>query len=525
MRRDVAIIVGLCLALFFLNMGGWDLWNPDEPRYAEVAREMIVLNDYVIPHLNGEVYTDKPPLFFWLIAGFMYLLGEGSTAAARLPSAIFATATAILTYFLGRFLFGWRVGLFSALVLVTNGEFFWLARRANIDCTLTFFTTLAIVLFWVGHKRVKGKGLFFSLSFLSMGLGFLAKLQVAVVVPVLALACTLLLLRRFDVFTNKWLYISSLCFFLPVLSWLVPAYLKGGEEYVISLLYEKTTAIFFKEVSHPRPFYYYLENFPLNFLPWFFFFPTALILCIRGRERGHEGIMLILSWFVASFLFFSVARGKRELYLLPLYPAASLMVGYLFDRASMDPSLERRFVRLPAVLLGGFVFLCGFAVPFLLRARFQLYLERLWGAGFAFSILLCLFGLCLLFLGRGKRTLYMVTGFTSSGLIISALLLFPALNPLKSARAMAIEVRRLAGSEERLAFYEMEGAQFNFYTGFLNVKRLRGEEDLLRYLQDERRPFCLIEKSRLNELGSGLSFSVAAFSRIGSKEYLLISGR
>ena len=57
----------LCGSIFLVNLGGWDLWNPDEPRYAEVAREMMETGDYLVPHLNGVVYPDKPPFFFWLI--------------------------------------------------------------------------------------------------------------------------------------------------------------------------------------------------------------------------------------------------------------------------------------------------------------------------------------------------------------------------------------------------------------------------------------------------------------------------
>lgn len=523
MKRDLAVIVGLCVVLFFLNMNGWDLWNPDEPRYAEVAREMILLKNLAIPHLNGEIYTDKPPLFFWLIAVLMRIFGQGSATAARLPSAIFATATAIITYRFGRFLFNRRVGLLSALVLVTNGEFFWLARRANIDCTLTFFTTLAIVLFWVGLGD-RRRGLFFSASFLSMGIGFLAKLQVALIVPVLTLACALFLTNKFFVLKTRSLYISALFFLVPPLCWLIPAYVYGGKEYLVSLFYEKTTAIFFTEISHARPFYYYLENFPVNFLPWFFFFVSAIFLSFRKEQRRDERIILLLSWFFTGFIFFSLSKGKRELYLLPLYPSASLLVGYLFDNCSKG-QCSPSFLRIPSLLLGIFLLLAALVLPFLLKARFELYFGRHLITLAAVSLLFFLFALSLLIWGRGERAFQIVTAFTSLGLMLCVLLLFPSINPAKSAKAMSREILKTVGSEDKLAFFEIEGAQFNFYTGLINIRRLHTSEELIAYLKDDRQVFCIMEKKRLREVERGIQFKPVLSSRIGSKEYVLISNR
>ena len=93
------ILVAFGGLLFFSNIGGWDLWNPDEPRYAQIAREMLQGEGWIIPHLNSEVYYDKPPLFFWMIAGSAKLLREMNEAAARLPSAFFGLLTLILTFF------------------------------------------------------------------------------------------------------------------------------------------------------------------------------------------------------------------------------------------------------------------------------------------------------------------------------------------------------------------------------------------------------------------------------------------
>ncbi|RLA99110.1 MAG: glycosyltransferase family 39 protein, partial [Deltaproteobacteria bacterium] len=182
------LVVLLCGVFLFLpNLGGWDLWNPDEPRYAEIAREMLTTHQWVIPHLNGEVYYDKPPLFFAMIAGTSKVLGGLDERAARLPSAIFGLLTLLLVYILGKEMADERTGLLGALVLASSGQYFWLSRRANIDATLTFTTTLTILLFMLGYQRDKGRILLYLLAYLSMAAGVLVKLQPAVIVPALAL--------------------------------------------------------------------------------------------------------------------------------------------------------------------------------------------------------------------------------------------------------------------------------------------------------------------------------------------------
>src|SRR4030042_3244809 len=100
-----ALLLGFCFVLLFLNLGRWDLWNPDEPRYAQVAREMVEGGDWVLMHFNGKMYGDKPPFFFWLSGLSSYLRQEFTSFSVRFPSAFFGTLTVVLTYLLGKSLY------------------------------------------------------------------------------------------------------------------------------------------------------------------------------------------------------------------------------------------------------------------------------------------------------------------------------------------------------------------------------------------------------------------------------------
>ena len=226
------IVVALGGVLFFCNLGGRDFWNPDEPRYAEVAKEMLLGKGWLVPHLNSEVYIEKPPLFFWAIAGTARLLGAMNEHAGRIPSAVFAVLTLILTFLLGKRLFNEKVGFYAALILATTIMFFWLARRANIDATLTFFTTATIVLFCEGFYRQRGRWIFYALAYCAMALGFLTKAQVAVIVPLLVIGGYFLAKREFVFFKDR-SHLFGLGIFMAVIGgWIVLTSLSGGGDYL-----------------------------------------------------------------------------------------------------------------------------------------------------------------------------------------------------------------------------------------------------------------------------------------------------
>src|SRR5512136_2327761 len=154
---QIAFLLGFCLGIYFLNLGRWDLWNPDEPRYAQVTREMVTGGDWVLMHFNGQVYPDKPPLFFWLVALSSFAWQGFSSFAVRFPAAVFGTLTVLLTYFLGRQLYSPRAALLSALILATSVQFAHLSMRANIDTTLAFFTTSSMACFWMWYRGRGGE--------------------------------------------------------------------------------------------------------------------------------------------------------------------------------------------------------------------------------------------------------------------------------------------------------------------------------------------------------------------------------
>src|SRR5437667_7123152 len=189
----IAVLAVLSYALFFYGLGSIGLVGPDEPRYAAIAREMLITRDYITPRLYGIPWFEKPPLMYWL-AALGYKLFGISEAGARFPSALSATVCVFLIYWCGRKLWDRSVGFLAALVLATSIGGFAFARAASMDMLLTACLTRALVFFLFAlNDGTSRRRLWLYKFYASLGLGVLAKGPIAVLLPVLSLAGFLLL--------------------------------------------------------------------------------------------------------------------------------------------------------------------------------------------------------------------------------------------------------------------------------------------------------------------------------------------
>ena len=152
--RYQIIIIAAAAIIFFTCLGAASLWDEDETLYASIAREMLQRNDWVVPMFNGHMFPEKPPLMFWvMIAGFE-IFGQ-SEFAARFFSAVLGVGTALLTYHLGRLLFGPRAGFWAGLIAASSIIFTVSARAATVDSALAFVSTLTLLCF-VAALRAQG---------------------------------------------------------------------------------------------------------------------------------------------------------------------------------------------------------------------------------------------------------------------------------------------------------------------------------------------------------------------------------
>lgn len=321
--QDWPFLLGLALmglVIFGYRLGAPGLMDPDEGRYAEIAREILALKDWLIPHLNLLPYLEKPPLVYWLTALSFGGLGE-TELAARLPAAVSALAGLFLTYGLGRAFWGPGAGFLSAVVLATCLGYVALGRILTLDMTFSLFLNLAVGLGYLALSR-EGPGLW-PWAYLALGLAVLTKGPVAVVLAGLIWLLWVLYRKlplKSLVSPGGWLILGALS--LPWFAWVGWRY----PDFFRFFLLEHHLGRFLTPAIHPEPFYYYGPIILGLMLPWSFLLPW--VLACRGRlpePNPHRSFLLL--WAAAVLVFFSLSRGKLVPYILPALLPLALLLG------------------------------------------------------------------------------------------------------------------------------------------------------------------------------------------------------
>lgn len=354
-----ALVLLLAVLLFGTRLDGIDLWAPDEPRYAQVAEEIRAFESgptgLVLLSLNGQPYDQKPPLYFWLAALAGAPGGRVTETAARLPSAIAGAALAGLLLVFGRRLVGGGPATVGAALLVTSALFAHVARRAQLDVVLTLFESLALAAFWrLDHGEGKRRTNL-ALLHASMGLGVLTKGPVGFLVPAAVIAAFLAWEGRLREIRKAFPLRALALSLLPAVAWIALATLLGPEGFFHGAVVDNLYGRFFLGTSKVNPWYYYFGAFPADFLPWTLLWPLVFLVARReifapgAPDEPRRAWRFLLAWVGATFVFFSVSSGKRDLYLLTCYPAAALLCGDAAVRALGERSaLPRWAIRVVA---------------------------------------------------------------------------------------------------------------------------------------------------------------------------------
>ncbi len=343
MKLRLAALIILAGILFFFNLGATSLWDPDEPRQAIMAREMMDRGDYIRPYLNGVPYLEKPPFYSWMIIAAAKVSGTVDEFASRAPSALAALLLVVITFLLGCRFGDERAGFFSGLVLATNYQFLSNAREAVMDMTFAFFIGLTIYLAFVSLE--KGKRLSFVLSFIPGALAILTKGPAGLVIPA-GVIFVFLIFRK-----------SLRRYFIPlVLGCLLATaiasvwFLLAGENYIKEFILHQNVTRYTNAFDHVETPWYYFHKLFFNFMPWSLFLPFALFGAWKRRY------VLPLLWFVMIFLFFEFSQSKRAIYLLSAYPALALLTG-LYLRDAWEGLVAKGWTRLVLAILAGLLIL------------------------------------------------------------------------------------------------------------------------------------------------------------------------
>jgi 4-amino-4-deoxy-L-arabinose transferase-like glycosyltransferase len=406
-RTDALLLAGFCAFLFFYGLGQFGLIGADEPRYAQVAREMLQRHDWITPVLGGRPWLEKPPLYYWQAIVAYRILGV-SDWAARLPSAIDATILVLAVYFfLRRFQPGFELD--GALMAASSGGIMGFARAASMDMALAAAFTIALLSWWTWHDT--GKRMYLASFYGLLALGTLAKGPVAPFLAFLVIASYAAAVRELRLLLKTFWLPGIILFCVVALPWYFAVQARNPE-FFREFIVEHNLGRFSKNLyHHTEPFWFYLPVTALALLPWTVFAIAGFARSLRkwrasrtanGASPGDQEYRLRIfstCWLVVPVIFFSISQSKLAGYILPAIPAGALLLAdYLRHRleqnharavapwliilhallaaAPIVPALLIAYLITQHRLPGGQPMLVALAVAFLLCAGIALTLGR-----------------------------------------------------------------------------------------------------------------------------------------------------
>ena len=373
---QIAVILGVCAFLFFFGLGAFGLVGADEPRYAQIAREMFQRHSWIVPTLNHAPWLEKPPLLYWKVINSYRIFGVYDWTA-RVPAAAHALVLVVAVFFfMRRFRPGSEAS--AALITASSAAIIGFARGASTDMLLAAHFSLAMLAWWTWRQN--GKKIWLACSYAFLAFGALAKGPVAPALAVLIVGAYAWLRRDGGILWRSLSWPGLALFFAIVLPWYVAMQIQIPRFFYVFFIEHNLERFGTNLYQHAQPFWYYIPVFLLSTLPWTGFTVPALADAIRGeikKVRGDETgavvaadrgpdqdrlSLFLLLWILVPIVFFSISRAKLPGYILPAIPAAALLTADYLNRRQAVSRLQL----LLHSLLCGLVLCVALLVPWLM---------------------------------------------------------------------------------------------------------------------------------------------------------------
>jgi len=330
-RRGLWLMLLALVIIWFGNLEYRKLVKPDEGRYAEIPREMVVSGDWTTPRLNELKYFEKPPLQYWATATAYTVFGEHQWTS-RLWAALTGFAGVLLAWFAGTRLFGRQAGIYAALLLGSSMLYSMMAHINTLDMGVTFFITLGIFSLLIAQKEVHParRRNWMWLAWAGLALAVLSKGLMGLILPGAALFLYSVFNRDIIIWKRMHWFTGLAVFLLIAAPWFVLVIKANPEFFDRFFIYEHYTRFTSKVHGRYQPWYYFVPVLALGMLPWLFVMFDALLRTWKNttqqaREFSPERFLLV--WAVFIYFFFSISGSKLPSYLLPMFPALALLMG------------------------------------------------------------------------------------------------------------------------------------------------------------------------------------------------------
>ena len=510
----------LCGVLFLPGLGARDFWAPVEPRYAEIARILFAKGEWIVPKVNGDLYTDKPILYFWLVLIASNIAGVVNEWTVRLPAALGGVGFVLTTYYFARDYFGARTGFLSAVILATSLRVTWEARWAHIDALFCFLFTLSVFL---GARSLlrEDKSNAILLAYVFMGLAVLAKGLIGIVLPGLLFVAFVLAQRDWQMIRAAKLHLGIPIFMFITAPWFYVVNQATDGKWFADFIYVHHLKRYTAGAGHRQPIFYYFKTLPVDLLPWTIFAIPAL--SVRRDLRAawaQPATQFFLLWFLTIFLFFSLSDTKRELYLMPLLPPLAIYLGSYFDGLASGRVAQDMIYRSTTAIHFALVAIAGVALPiatwFARREAFDAILPA--------SAVLVVGGSLVVYFVQRHRPLPVVAALgamTTAALVASWVWVFPHLETYKSPRRFALEVGRIVPAWAPLYVYADSMHDFNFYAQREKIPVLTSATQIESLRLGREKSYLLIKERDMRRLPNLRRERIIADTHIGTTTWNL----
>ena len=476
--RDFAASPKMYGVLFLISFLGYmffsqaiPITDPVESNYALTAKEMVLTADWVSPQIYGNVWFDKPVLFYWLTAIAFQLFGF-SEWAARLMPAVFAATGLVLLYWFTSKTVTRRAAFLAVVIMGTSLEYVLLAKFVITDMVFFVFNCAALGFFYLGYVTMDGTKRWYLAAYVSMALAVLTKGPVGALLPGLVMLLVIMLQRNWAELKAMFLPTGVLLFVAVALPWYATMYALHGTEFINGFFgvhnYLRATVS-----EHPKDnvIYYYLGVFVVSMLPWSALALKALLQgCKELRSQTSPLLLFLFLWLAAYFGFYSLMATKYLTYTFPiLFPVAILTA----------IQLERMLRQNKAAAIFGWI-----GVPLALLMLVYLFAAYRYLAGWELG-LAAVSLLLLLVLGmwqasnRTAADVFKLLCLCQLGAyIIVSLFIFPAIAESRSGKELAKSMNSLGA--EKIGMYRFYSTSAVFYSGKIAVKLTPPGEATLR---------------------------------------------
>ena len=339
-RTDLLLLAGFCAFLFFFGLGHFGLLGADEPRYAQVAREMLARHDWITPTLGGKPWLEKPVLYYWQAMLSFSIFGV-TDWAARIPSAVDAVFMVAAVYmFLRRFRY--ESPLDGALITASCAGVIGFARAAATDMPLASMFAIAMLAWYAWLESSEKK--YLAAFYVFLGLGTLAKGPVAPVLAYVVIVLFVILRRDYRALRSTLWFPGIILFLAVTLPWYVMVELRNPEFFRVFILEHNLARFGSNLYQHKQPFWYYLPVSILALMPWTLFTAAACVQALRTLRADrsqpapskNEFTLYLVLWLIVPVAFFSISQSKLPGYILPTIPAGALLVVEYVRRKQAD---------------------------------------------------------------------------------------------------------------------------------------------------------------------------------------------